>query len=589
MSDALEAPPAPGDGARKPAHAKEFTPRAVIVGLCVAAVIGSSYPYVVMKLGFGPNISVVSALFGFLVLGFVAKNYNRWENNIVQTAGTCAGMTAFLCVVMAAFDMLHADPSLHFELVLSPLDSFLWLTSAGLLGVLLAVPMRRHFVVEEKLAFPDGVAAAETLIVLDSRGPEAKSAARAMAVGTGTSAALMLVREDARLLANVWYRLPEMLALGPHGAPMAVGISWSLLSFGSGMLVGFRVNASMLVGALLAWVLLPDHLFGAHVIPELTRRQVLLWVMWPATGMLVAGGLTALVLRWRMLKKTFHDLSGAAVSPDDFPMRWVVVGSLVTGAALVVVQRVVFGIPIWMTLVAILLSVPLMLVGLRVLGETNWGPISALSNMMQAVFGVLAPGHVAANMVASGITGSVASESEGLMQDYKTGAIIGSSPKYLTYAQLLAVPVGAGAVSLVYPLLRDTYGIGGEHGLSSPISQKWAGFATLLSRGLDALPHGALTALVIGVLVGVGLTVLENTRARPYTPSPTGLGIGMLVPASAIFTMFLGGVAELVWRKTRPASAERHLLPLASGFVAGEAVVAVVIPMLVAAHLITLK
>ncbi|HEY3493988.1 MAG TPA: OPT family oligopeptide transporter [Polyangiaceae bacterium] len=589
MSDALEAPPAPGDGARKPEGAPEFTLRAVACGMGVAALIGSSYPYVVMKLGFGPNISVVSALFGFLALGLWAKNYNRWENNIVQTAGTCAGMTAFLCVVMAAFDMLHADPALHFDLVLSPFDSFLWLTTAGVLGVLLAVPMRRHFVVEEKLAFPDGVAAAETLIVLDSRGAEAKSAARAMALGTGSSAALMLVREDARLLGNVWYRLPEMLALGPLGAPMAVGISWSLLSFGSGMLVGFRVNASMFAGALLAWVLLPEHLLGASLIPELTRRQVLLWVMWPATGMLVAGGLTALALRWRMLKKTFQDLSGAAVAPDDFPMRWVVAGTLVTAAALVLVQRLVLGIPIWMTLVAIVLSVPLMLVGLRVLGETNWGPISALSNMMQAVFGLLAPGHVAANMVASGVTGSVAAESEGLMQDYKTGAIIGSSPKYLTYAQLLAVPVGAASVSLVYPLLRDTYGIGGEHGLSSPISQKWAGFAKLLSRGLDALPNGALAALVIGVVTGVVLTVLENTRARPFVPSPTGVGIGMLVPASAIFTMFLGGVAELVWRRTRPRSAQRHLLPLASGFIAGEAVIAVVIPMLVAAHLLELK
>src|SRR5204863_3579378 len=101
------------------------------------------------------------------------------------------------------------------------------------------------------------------------------------------------------------------------------------------------------------------------------------------------------------------------------------------------------GIPLWLSLVAILPSLPLMLVGLRVLGETNWGPISAMSNMMQAIFGILAPGQIAANMVASGVTGSIATESEGLMQDYKTGDMIGSTPKYLTYAQLMAVPVGA--------------------------------------------------------------------------------------------------------------------------------------------------
>ena len=56
--------------------------------------------------------------------------------------------------------------------------------------------------------------------------------------------------------------------------------------------------------------------------------------------------------------------------------------------ALVVVQKVSLGLEVWKTLAAILLSIPLMLVGLRVLGETNWGPISPLSNMMQGVFGV---------------------------------------------------------------------------------------------------------------------------------------------------------------------------------------------------------
>src|SRR5207244_1657368 len=142
-------------GHPKPAGAREFTPRAIIVAMLVAAVIGGSYPYVVLKLGFGPNISVVSAFFGYIVLGVAFKNYNRWENNIVQAAGTSAGQTAFLCVLMAAFDMLHADPTLRFTFSLSPMQAFLWLTTAGLLGVLMSVPMRQHFVVEEKLPFVD--------------------------------------------------------------------------------------------------------------------------------------------------------------------------------------------------------------------------------------------------------------------------------------------------------------------------------------------------------------------------------------------------------------------------------------------------
>ena len=69
-------------------HIREFTPRSIGVGLVVALIIGASYPYMVLKFGFGPNISVVSAFFGFVALGLFSKSYNRWENNVVQTAGT---------------------------------------------------------------------------------------------------------------------------------------------------------------------------------------------------------------------------------------------------------------------------------------------------------------------------------------------------------------------------------------------------------------------------------------------------------------------------------------------------------------------
>jgi uncharacterized oligopeptide transporter (OPT) family protein len=581
--------------AEKPAHmlrppkGKEFTVRAVVVGMLVAAVIGAAYPYVVMKLGFGPNISVVSAFFGYLALGLVFKDYNRWENNIVQTAGTSAGQTAFLCVLMAAFDMLRMDPSLNFTVALTPMTSFLWLTTAGLLGVFLAVPMRQHFIVDEKLPYPDGIAAGETIIVLDSRGPEARASATSMGLGTALSAILMIIREDARILRDAWYRLPEMTAIGANGDKMAFGVSWSLLSFGSGMLVGMRINASMMAGTLISWYIAPDILLSHGVIDGLVRKKVLLWVMWPATGLMVAGGLTALFMRWRIMVRTFQNLSKDSISSQDFPMSWVLGGSLACSIALIVVQKVCLDTPVWMTVVAILLSLPLMLVSLRVLGETNWGPISAMSNMMQAVFGLLAPGHIAANMVASGVTGSIAAESEGLIQDFKTGDMIGSTPKYLTYAQLLAVPVGAAAVSYVYPLLRETYGIGGENGLQSPISQKWAGFAQLLSKGLSALPPGAITALAIAVTLGIIFTLLENTRFKKWVPSPTGLGIGMLVPASAIISMFLGAVADWAWGKAHPKSHARHLTPLASGFIAGEAIVAVIVPILVAAGLLALK
>src|SRR5207245_8459490 len=91
----------------KPPGLREFSPRAIVCGFFVAALMGASYPYIVLKLGFGPNVSVVAAILGYIVLGVVFTGmarllgvrytpYNRWENNIVQTAGTAAAQTAFM-------------------------------------------------------------------------------------------------------------------------------------------------------------------------------------------------------------------------------------------------------------------------------------------------------------------------------------------------------------------------------------------------------------------------------------------------------------------------------------------------------------
>src|SRR5438046_3430030 len=137
----------------KPAGLRELSVRAVLCGLAVALVMGASYPYIVLKLGFGPNVSVVSAFFGYLALGIVFKDYNRWENNMVQTAGTAAAQTAFMCILLAAFDMLAASPTAGFHVTLTPIQAFWWLSTGGLLGVLLAIPMRQHFVVDERLPF----------------------------------------------------------------------------------------------------------------------------------------------------------------------------------------------------------------------------------------------------------------------------------------------------------------------------------------------------------------------------------------------------------------------------------------------------
>ncbi len=581
-------PPVPANAAEP---RRELTVRAVATAMVVAVIVGASYPYVVLKIGYGPNISVVSAFFGYIALSvlafFTGVRGTRWENNIVQTAGTAAGEAGFMCVVLAAMDMLRNKfGRTVFPLDLNSWQIFLWLSVAGLIGVLLAVPLRKHYIDDEKLPFADGTAAGETMLVLDLDPKEARSRVRALYLGLVSSALVAFVRDFH--WKKILPLLPGEVAFGESGKALRMGSEVSLLSFGSGLLVGLRITLSMGLGMVIAWVLAPPILTGqvpalvaAKIVPAQTYGDVLRWVMWPATGLMLAGGLTGLVLKWKVISKSFSGFSTRDLETrqSEFPMSIVIWGALSLSVALCLLQKAMLGFPIWLTIVSLLLSVPLLLVGTRVLGETNWAPISAMANVMQAVFAVLSPGHMVNNVIGSGMSGSVAAHGEHLMQDYRAGQIVGANYRHLTIVQLMAVPVGAASVAIAYPALKARYGIGGDTGLSSPVSVKWAGFAELLNEGLSKLPHGCFTAMVVALFLGILLTVLEP-RWGKYVPSPTGVGLGMLIPGYAIMPMVVGGVASHLWHRTNPKHEEAYNTPLASGFIAGEALLVLVFSIL---------
>jgi uncharacterized oligopeptide transporter (OPT) family protein len=298
--------------------------------------------------------------------------------------------------------------------------------------------------------------------------------------------------------------------------------------------------------------------------------------------MIIAGGMTILVVRWRLLIEAFRALSDVGASSNEFPLSIVAIGIVVLSGLLAYLQQLYFGLPIWMTLTMIVASLPLMLVGLRALGETNWGPISSLSNLMQGIFTVIAPGNINANILGNGTTGTIASTSEALMQDYKAGYIIGSTPRAMTIAQLIGTPIGAAALAWSYPVLVSTYGIIGDNAkLAAPISRRAAGFAEVLSEGVDKLPSTALVAAVFAIFLGIAFALMElDGRWRRFVPSPTGVSIGMLIPFVANSPIIVGAIFAAIWMAVARRSAGIYLIPLASGFIAGEALIAVLVPLL---------
>jgi len=663
---------------------RELTWQAVVIAVVVAALVSASYPYVLLKLGIGPNVSVVSAFLGavgLLILARKSHGQNRLMNNIVQTAGTSAAMTAFMCVIAAAVDLANQNAVVKDKLndihIIKPWPMFFWLTCAGGIGVLFTVIFRRHFLDDPKLIFADGVAAAETIVVLDSPGREGRDKLAALGLSSLASAVVYLFREGFGMFQEKWSYL-KYLEFLPNSYPgmtfksYNVGMEWNLLGLGAGMLIGINVCLSLLIGTAIVafggpyllekgigreivlnnvanrpvprmqvvsalsplgsssplgvanmtalsqmdgqltsgvalvnaqeeckrqidkpWNDLTFHekafvsIYGDRQANYMKREKlfpvVLLWFMWPATGLMIFSAITAVLLKWRTVIASFTQLRAHASHEkrEDVSLTTIVVGSTVLTILLAIIQKENFGLSYVQTAVAVLCTLPLILVGNRVLGETNFGPISVMMNGLQAIFAVFWPASVGHNLIAAGMSGSSNSQGQGTIQDYKTGQIIGSTPRILTWVQLAAVPIGAAAVAVMYPRLTRVYEIGNT--LAAPTAVKIANMAVLLSQGIDAFPRGALTWTIIASMAGVLITVVKEYTHTSWLPSPTGLGLGLIIPGVTIVPFALGGILGWVWEHTSKENYDRYYVTVASGLIAGEALLAgVVVPVLAA-------
>jgi hypothetical protein len=114
-------------------------------------------------------------------------------------------------------------------------------------------------------------------------------------------------------------------------------------------------------------------------------------------------------------------------------------------------------------------------------------------------------------------------------------------------AQLIGIGAGALVVIPVFALLTNAYGLGSDM-LPASAPQSWKATAQAVSAGIDAMPTGAPLAALIGAIAGIVLTIVERTRLARFVPSPIGIGIAFLIPASYSITRALG-----VLGRSRPA------------------------------------
>jgi uncharacterized oligopeptide transporter (OPT) family protein len=589
-------------------HRPEITWQSVVGAIIVSAIISMAYPYIVLKLGMGPNMSVLAAFLGALFLSATAwqtKGRNAVQNNIIQSAATSAVSTAFMCVVAAAFGYLAMNESVDVKVTISPWEMFTWLSCSGAIGVFFSAMFRRYFVDDPAMIFADGVAAAETINVLDQG---ATSGARLKILGWSSLAGVVVSFFRDALL---W--LPNLTIAGRF----RVGMEWSLLNIGTGLLIGLNVGLSMILGSVVVWLFGPMvmekagmFIVQSSVAPQYwdqvqalvglnsldaTQTQfliehggmmryylhgdhfpiVLLWFMWPATALMIFAALTAVLLKWRSIVAMFRELRTAKApghERTDVSLRTILIMSGLFTILLAWIQNIHFAMPYWQTIAAVVCGLPLILVGVRVLGETNNGPVSLMANTLQAIFRAFSP-HIGHNLVAAGMSGNINSQGEGLMQVFKTGKLVGSTPRVLTWVQFWAVPIGAASVAIMYPILIGHYGLGGD-GLAAPTGLKLANMAVLMSKGYSAFPPGALLWTVIASVAGVAIALGKDKLGWRWLPSAGGFGFALILPGTLNIPIGVGSIIGWIWQKYAPGSYERNYVTVASGFIGGEALIA---------------
>ena len=322
------------------------------------------------------------------------------ENNCMQSTASSAGYSTggTLVSAFAAYIMLNGHP-LPLPLMLA------WVFFLAVLGVTMAIPMKRQMINIEQLRFPSGIAAAETLRALHSHGarpaaPPGPGNCRRPGRGQPVldRGPELIGKQLGPLFARaLWSAAAERIILRqsvdrPHG-DVRLGPDLPRRR----ALTGLRVSASMMLGGTLCWAVFVPILQHQGIITGTgfanwcSGRSGAAWPAWslPACFLLPCNGgaWCGRSATWAGCSRRGEGRTDSDVDAIEAPMSWFIAGQFVSLVALAWLAKATFGMPYWQSTVAVLLSFFLALVACRVTGETDTTPVGAMGKVTQLIFG----------------------------------------------------------------------------------------------------------------------------------------------------------------------------------------------------------
>jgi putative OPT family oligopeptide transporter len=550
----------------------ELSWRTLAVGAVLGVVFAGTAMYAGTKIAFVDGGNIAAALVAFAMLAPLSRGLPRAsEGNIVQTVSSSAAMMAISGGLVGPIAAL-ALGGMEYSLV----GVTAWGIAIGVLGCLLAVPLRAAFIERGSLPFPSGVATAEVLDTVYTRGQSAAPQLRLLAFAAALAAALAFARTFFGWLPELW-TLPLAVGAIP-AAGISLGVGTSPMLVGIGALAGAGTAIALALGAILAWVVIAPRLVAAGIArPD--YLSLLEWNLWAGAGLMFGATLGSVAAAWRGLGAAVREMRRARAAELATERRHVV--ALIGVSALVVLlAHVVFGVYPAVSVLGLVLSILLCAAAARAMGETDNTPAGPLGGFAQIVVGIAAPGGITSPLTAGGIVNGTLMHSAMMLQNWRTGRLVKTSPHAQLIAQLVGVVVGAVACAAAFELIRDGYGLGTE-AMPAPAALSWKATAEIVQHGTSALPAYAPLGALAGLLAGIALA-LAQTR-QPRVPSPSALGMAFILPPYLSLTIALGGAAWWLLVRRRKAWSDDYGLALVSGLIGGEAIAGLVIAALLVA------
>lgn len=612
---------------------KEFTFRAVLLGLVMTAILGSANAYLGLKAGMTIAATYPAAVIGMALLRLMKGSL--LEENIARTVGSIGESVAAGAVfTIPAFVMAGLWSGLTADQYWKAVALMM---IGGTLGILFVTLLRRVMVEDPELPYPESVAASQ----IHKAGQQGAKAAKILFANMGFGAFMFLLGAINVFSPNNTFRVnistlgkrlllrtstnPNVATTVTGGATFFSAPDISPAYLGVGYIIGVRLASLNFAGGVLAWGLLVPLLtfiVGPYIQAAQPAGQQLSWPLLAGAiyysivrpiavgGMLVGATYTLFRMRKQLaagIGRAISDLkksSAAHVATDrtdrDLPSKGVFAGVGVVFIAMILLYRYFIssagtfsGSKVLVG--ALVAALVMVIVGFffaavsgnltGMIGSSN-NPVSGLTlctlviaALMMVALGVSGTGGVAAVLGVAAVVCVSSAVAGEMLQDLKVGHILGGTPSKMQIGDLIGIV--AASLVLFFPLavLDKAYHFG-----SPALSAPQAGLMAMLSKGIVG-GDMAWPLIIVGVLLGIVGILIQVKSVMLFS-------IGMYLPLGTTFAMFVGGVIRWATDRLRDqrgfndaqkARVDNAGVLTASGLIAGEALCGLVVAGLVGA------